>query len=299
MLSPAIDAFLQFIQNEKRYSVHTSLSYKNDLQQFSAFIAHQFGAEITLQNIQPTFIRTWLASLKKDEMSSKTVNRKISTLRSFFKYALKTKQIISNPLTTIVALKTPKRLVQYVEEKDMNALFAVQKNAPTDFTHCLEHLIIELFYATGMRVAELTNLKNSHVDLSNQMIKFWGKGNKQRIIPLHKNLIEQLKHYINLKNEIQVVEMNDVFFIQASGKPIYVKYVYLLVKKQLHNVTSIEKKSPHILRHSIATHLLQNGADLNAVKELLGHASLAATQVYTHHSIDRLKEIHKKFHPKA
>jgi integrase/recombinase XerC len=292
---PQAQSFLDYLKFEKRYSLHTIISYKTDLENFFAFIIKEFEAP-ALKDISAPIIRTWLANLKSEEKkSAKTINRKISTLKSFFKFLLKENAIAQTPMATIVSPKIGKRLPAFVEQKDMDTLFEYVE-FPDDHKGKTERLIILLFYSTGMRLSELINLKRSQLDASYSQIKILGKGNKERIVPVAKELMNELKNYISGNN---FSETNQYVFVNEKGKQLYPKYVYNLVKKNLASVTTIDKKSPHILRHSFATHLMNNGADLNAVKELLGHSSLAATQVYTHNTIEKLKEVFKKAHPKA
>jgi integrase/recombinase XerC len=293
-----IQKFLDYLRFEKRYSQHTIISYQNDLEQFFAFLS-QYG-EMEINAITASFIRSWLAELKGEKISSKSINRKISTLKSFFKFLMKQEVLKQTPMTTIVSPKINRRLPAFVEEKGTEMLFS------SDFSDVefednwigrTDKLILTLFYNTGMRLSELINLKERDIDADYSQIKVLGKGNKERIIPVSKKLINDIKNYINEK-PVKLEGIGEVF-VNEKGKALYAKYVYKTVKDYLDKVTTIEKKSPHVLRHTFATHLMNNGADLNAVKELLGHASLAATQVYTHNTIDKLKDIHKKAHPKA
>lgn len=292
---PQIQSFLNYLQFEKRYSQHTIVSYQNDLEQFFAFLQGQFSST-SLEKISASFIRSWLAELKQEKISSKTINRKISSLKSFFKYLLKQGIIAETPMTTIVSPKINKRLPSFIEQKDMETLFEHVEFTDDDKGRT-DRLIISLFYNTGMRLSELINLKKTQIDFANNQIKVLGKGNKERIIPLSQKLLQELKMHISEK-PAELKEINNVF-INKKGKPLYQKYVYNLVKENLSKVTTTKKKGPHILRHTFATHLMNNGADLNAVKELLGHSSLAATQIYTHNTIEKLKEVYKKAHPKA
>ena len=291
---PESTSFLNYLRFQKRYSQHTLVSYQNDLEQFLIFLSEEFDSPF-MQAVNAAMIRTWLASLKEGKLTSKSINRKISTLKSFFKFLMKEELIESTPMTTISAPKINKRLPVYVEEKDMKTLFDYVEFSD-DWKGKTERLIIQLFYYTGMRISELINLKEGQIDVSYSHIKVLGKGNKERIIPINKELLNDLLNYIGSKPED--ADTGNVF-VTERGKPLYAKQVYNLVKKNLATVTTVKKKSPHILRHSFATHLTNNGADLNAVKELLGHSSLAATQVYTHNSIEKLKEVFNKAHPKA
>jgi integrase/recombinase XerC len=235
--------------------------------------------------------------MRNDKISAKSLNRKISSLKSFFKHQLKIGEIKQSPLTTIVAPKVGKRLPSFVGEKDMGTLQYVE--FPDTWKGKTDKLLIELFYATGMRLSELIGLKTGQLDEANGQVKVLGKGNKERIIPISKDLVVQLKDYCSEKHKLYGKAPADNLFVNQKGSPLYPKYVYNVVKTNLSLVTTLQKKSPHVLRHTFATHLTNNGADLNAVKELLGHSSLAATQVYTHNTIDKLKSIYKNAHPKA
>lgn len=293
----SIQAFLDYLKFEKRYSRHTVISYQTDLIAFFDFIETQFGIS-DINYVKPTFIRTWLAGLKDDGMESKTINRKISSLKSFFKYQLKKGELQVSPMTTIISQKVSKRLPQYVEEKDISILFSYVE-FPDDWTGKTDRLLLQLFYNTGMRQAELVSLKESNIDAGNGAIKVLGKGNKERVLPVSKELMQSILQYIQSKRIELEISDNEVLLVNSKGVKLYPKYVYNSVKKYLTTVTTIDKKSPHVLRHSFATHLMNNGADLNAVKELLGHSSLAATQIYTHNTIEKLKDVYKKAHPKA
>lgn len=288
-----ITDFLDYIKFEKRYSQHTLISYQNDLEQFFGYLT-QFDSP-AIPNITATFIRSWLAELKGEEqLTAKSINRKISTLKSFFKYQLKKGVIKTSPMTAITAPKISKRLPQFVKENDIETLFN-HVEFTDDWKGRTSRLILLLFYSTGIRLSELVNLKETQVDHYNRQVKVLGKGNKERVIPVSAELIAELKKYIAESPQKECLNV----FINEKGKPLYPRYVYDAVKKHLAAVTTLDKKSPHILRHTFATHLMNNGADLNAVKELLGHSSLAATQVYTHNTIEKLKDVFKKAHPKA
>ena len=292
---PQIQIFLDYLKYEKRYSKHTIIAYQNDLEQFFQFLVSQFDAP-ELSTLTGSMIRSWLAEIKEDEISSKSINRKISSLKSFFKYQLKMGALLKSPMGTIIAPKVSKRLPMFVEQIDMDNLFKHQEFSD-DWKGRTERLVILLFYSTGMRLSELIQLKESQLDAAHNHLKVLGKGNKERIIPINKELIAQLQNYINEKPQKLAGITN--LFTTEKGKPLQPKSVYTFVKNKLSEVTTIKKKSPHILRHSFATHLMNNGADLNAVKELLGHSSLAATQIYTHNTIEKLKEVFNKAHPKA
>lgn len=289
-----IQSFLEYLQFEKRYSRHTLVSYQNDLEQFFTFLG-QYG-EISVGDITPSYIRSWLAELKSDRVASKSITRKISTLKSFFKFLVKHGIVTQSPMTTIVSPKVGKRLPVFVEEKNTQTLFS-HLDFPDSWSGKTERLVLLLFYQTGIRLSELIALKEQQIDFHYSQIKVVGKGNKERIIPVSKELLGEIKAYLDEK-PVRLENVEEVL-VSEKGKRLYPKYVYNAVKHYLGQVTTIEKKSPHVLRHTFATHLMNHGADLNAVKELLGHASLAATQIYTHNTIDKLKDIHKKAHPKA
>jgi integrase/recombinase XerC len=277
--------------------VHTIRSYGDDLIQFFDFLEIQYG-KLPLAEITLSFIRSWPASLKENKLTSKSINRKISSLRSFFKYLLKTGDIENTPMTNIIAPKVSKRLPSFVAEKDVDTLFQYIE-FPDSWEGLTDRLLLAIFYNTGIRLSELINLKENGVNESNNTIKVLGKGNKERIIPVSKALAAAINLYITEKNNQLTKPDRTILLVSSKGKKLYAKQVYNSVNKYLSAITTIDKKSPHILRHSFATHLANNGADLNAIKELLGHSSLAATQIYTHNTIEKLKDVHKKAHPKA
>jgi len=289
-----IQPFLDALKFEKRYSVHTLRAYQDDLVQFYAYLFAQFGT-VSLGEINAPMVRSWLASLKDGDMSAKSINRKISSLKSFFKHQLVTGLLSKTPMTGVRSPRIPKRLPVYVQQSEMETT-PVLPQGFDGFTH---HLLISIFYATGLRLSELISLKENDIDRYTRTLKVLGKGRKERIIPLGTALLAEIATYIAQKVSLKVEVDREVLLVRSTGKKLYEKYVYRAVQAYLSQVTTLSKKSPHVLRHSFATHLTNNGAELNAVKELLGHSSLAATQVYTHNSIDRLKEIHEKAHPKS
>jgi integrase/recombinase XerC len=293
---PVIQPFLDFIKFEKRYSRHTILAYQNDLVSFFDFLVMQYG-ETELSEITHTYIRSWLASLKDEEMKSKSINRKISSLRSFFRYQLKTGVIKKSPMLKVIAPKNEKRLPQFVADKDMATLFN-HVEFPSNWQGATERLLILILYNTGMRLSELTGLKVNQVDTSNCSLKVLGKGNKERVIPVKEELLREISNYIAFRASQGFTDQENLL-LSVKGRPLAPRQVYTIVKNYLSKVTTIEKRSPHVLRHSFATHLTNNGADLNAVKELLGHSSLASTQVYTHNTIEKLKNVYRQAHPKA
>jgi integrase/recombinase XerC len=294
---PVIQPFLDYLKFEKRFSPHTLLAYETDLISFFDYITVQYG-ETPLPQLTHTFIRSWLAQLKEDGLTAKSINRKISTLRSFFKFSLKHGRIVQSPMAKIIAPKNEKRLPQFVAERDMGTLLT-HVEFSDDWTGKTDRLLLLLFYNTGMRLSELIGLNHSSFNFSNNTVKVLGKGNKERIIPLNAALLDAVKEYEGLKKLLPVEVLAPNLLVTEKGKALQPRAVYNTVRKYLSLVTTIDKRSPHILRHTFATHLTNNGADINAVKELLGHSSLAATQVYTHNTIEKLKNIHQKAHPKA
>jgi integrase/recombinase XerC len=291
----ALQSFSSFLKFEKRFSQHTVIAYEKDLEDFFTYLDQEYGG-VALHEITHTFIRSWLVSLKESEMSSRSLNRKISTLKSFFKYMLKTGVLSQTPMSKIISPKNEKKLPQFVREDDITKLF--QLEFPNTWKGKTTRLALQLFYQTGMRVSEVVGLKENAVHASNGSIKVLGKGNKERIIPVNKNLLEEIQKYLDEKKK--TIETGSAeLLVDEKGKPLNARRVYDIVKNHLSQVTSVEQRGPHVLRHSFATHLTNNGAELNAVKELLGHSSLAATQVYTHNTIEKLKNVHKNFHPKG
>jgi integrase/recombinase XerC len=291
------ESFLQYLQIERRYSIHTVRSYSNDLDQFFSFL--------TSLNLQPdpelvTFhdIRAWIVSMLENKYSTVSVHRKISCLRVFFRFLRKEGVIKIDPLEKIVLPKRKKTLPVFVEEAALEKLLD-HYSFGDDFSGIRNRTIIEMLYSTGMRRSELIGLRNSDVDLQEGTVKVTGKRNKQRIIPLLRQFIQRLKEYIKLRDDAFASGTGDWFFVTDKGNKLYDKYVYNTVKSYLSYVTTIEKRSPHILRHTFATHMLNHGADLNSIKELLGHANLSATQIYTHNTFEKLKKIYKQAHPRA
>jgi integrase/recombinase XerC len=292
-----IQPFIDFLKYQKRYSTHTLIAYENDLITFFDFLQVQYNV-VDLTDISATFVRSWLASLKAANIESKSINRKISSLKSFFKHHIRIGTIAGSPMAAINTLKVKKRLPEYIEERDTQTLFA-HVEFSDDWEGKTGYLVLQLLYYTGIRRAELIQLKERHIDSSNQSIKVLGKGNKERVIPVDLPLMNSILIYMQSKKNELDAPNTDVLLVTKMGKPLNPRNVYSIVKRYLSEVTTIDKKSPHVLRHTFATHLMNNGADLNAVKELLGHSSLAATQIYTHNSIEKLKDVYKKAHPKA
>ncbi|MBS1759094.1 MAG: tyrosine-type recombinase/integrase [Bacteroidetes bacterium] len=293
---PAIDVFLEYLKFEKRYSPHTIVSYQTDLIDFYQFVDAQFG-NTPVSRIDHNMIRSWMARLKQNDLTTRTINRKVSALKSFFKFQLKNGLISVSPMLKVITPKNNKRLPVFIQEKDTQSLLQTLEVSTENWKSFNTQLLIALFYATGLRLSELINLKEKQIDFSRLQIKVLGKGNKERIIPISDKIAEQLRYYQSVRNRDIVV--SETLFVTEKGKKLYSKYAYLLVKSALEQVRTLEKKSPHVLRHTFATHLMNSGAELNAVKELLGHSSLAATQVYTHNTIEKLKYVYRKSHPKA
>ncbi len=296
-LIQSFDSFMEYLQFEKRYSSNTIISYRKDISDFFDFINANFD-DVELKYINHNFIRSWLASLKGKGLGAKSIKRKISSLKSFFKYQLKIESIEVSPMSKVISPKVGKRLPVFVKESETKNLIELLNSANEDWKTLNAKILISVFYATGMRLSELIGLKENQVDFSRSQIKVLGKGSKERVIPVSKGIVEMIKEYQQLKRK-EFEKTEDSLLVTEKGKKIYPKYAYLLVNKYLSESSTLEKKSPHILRHTFATHLMNNGADLNAVKELLGHSSLASTQVYTHNTIEKLKNVHKKAHPKS
>lgn len=291
------ESFLQFLKIEKRYSLHTIRSYQNDLDQFFTYIsANDMPGDPG--EISSHHIRAWIVSLMDNKISPVSIHRKISCLRVFFRYLRKEGKIKHDPLEKVILPKRKKRLPVFVGEAALDNLLD-NDNFGDDFNGIKNRTIIEMLYLTGMRRSELINLRINDIDLAEATVKVTGKRNKQRIIPLTNPFTVRLGEYIRLRRQVAGAENNEWFFVTEKGNKLYDKYVYNVVKGYLSMVTTIEKKSPHILRHTFATHMLNHGADLNAIKEFLGHANLSATQVYTHNTFEKLKKIYKQAHPRA
>ena len=289
--------FENYLQLEKKYSIHTVKAYVNDILFFQEFIVINFDEEI-LENVNYSLIRSWIVALVDSGISNSSVNRKIQSLKAYYKFLLKTNQIVQSPLLKHKALKTPKILQIPFSEKELDTVLN-NLEFEDNFDGVRNKLIIDLFYATGIRRAELVNLKLYDVDLHNSTIKVLGKRNKERIIPILNILHNQIIKYISYRTQIVAAEPNEYFFLLKNGVKLNDSFVYRLINYYFSTVSEKVKKSPHILRHTFATHLLNNGASLNSVKELLGHASLASTQVYTHSSMAELKKVYSNAHPRS
>jgi len=292
----AISNFVDYLRFEKRFSEHTVLAYQNDLKQFTAFLSAE-GESLVLNEIIAVQIRSWLVKLLEEGIEPRSVNRKITALKTFFKYALKNKWINTNPMLKVVSPKVAKKLPVYVAAERLDFLLD-RAEFPNDFDGRRDHLIIELLYGTGMRRAELLGLTVDDVDFRNKQLKVTGKRNKQRIIPLFDHLLEQIKEFLTAREEINY-QHSDWLFLDSKGRALYPDKIYRIVRRYLSLISTQSKRSPHVLRHSFATEMLNKGADLNSIKEILGHANLSATQVYTHNSIEKLREVYKKAHPRG
>jgi integrase/recombinase XerC len=289
-------SFLDYMKFEKRYSPHTLEAYGNDLDQFSRFLSLECSLDAP-EGATHLLIRSWIVKLMEEGIGPRSVNRKITTIRSFYKYLMRQGVVKHNPLIRIQGPKSPSRLPVFVEEDKMQELLN-NVDFGSGFEGNLKKLIVEIFYGTGMRRSELVNLQLKDVDTYNATLKVLGKRNKERLIPIGKILLEQLKAYLKMRENIAEKE-EPCLLVHEDGKKLNENFVYGLINHYLGMVTTLDKKSPHVLRHTFATHMLNNGADLNAIKEILGHANLSATQIYTHNSIEKLKNIHKQAHPKA
>lgn len=288
------DKFFRYLQFEKRFSPHTIVSYKKDVQQFSDFLEKQYE-EKDLKAATHFYIRSWIVSLIDSKMQARSVNRKISALRSLYRFLVKEGMIETSPMKKIVAPKIPSRLPHFIHQEKMTDVFAEQF-FDDSFAGRQEKIILEILYCTGMRRAELAGLKDSDIDFGQGVIRVLGKRNKERLIPMLPGLACSLKKYMDEKNSLN---NSNHLLVSNKSVPLTVQKIYSVVKKHLTSAGTPGKKSPHVIRHTFATHLLNNGADINAIKEILGHASLAATQVYTHNTIEQLKNIYKQAHPKA
>ncbi len=310
----ATQRFLNYLEFEKRFSKNTVISYQKDMEQFAGFLKHQFEVE-SPEEATATMVRSWMVQLKEHDGAARSINRKLSCLRSFFKFCMRNGLVAKSPLYNIKAVKTPKRLPVFVEGEKIDKLldgdFTIrqkdketktvteQQGFPDGFEGQRDKLLLDLFYFTGMRVSELTGLSPMSFDASAQNLKVLGKRAKERIIPLTPEMAAELSAYINALQQQGYAGADKYLFFTDKGQPATRQQVYKLVNKYLGAVTTLKKKSPHVLRHTFATHMLDNGAPINDIKEILGHASLAATQVYTHNTIEKLKEAYRKAHPRA
>ena len=292
-----IKAFLEYLLLERNYSERTISSYGSDLREFEDYLK-KTDAELDFTKVHADHVRGWIASLMDNGKAATYVNRKLSSLRSFYRFLLRRKEVTVNPMVKIVGPKKKKPLPSFVREKDMDRLLD-ELSFGEGFEGCRDRIILELFYATGMRLSELIGLNDVDVDFSARLIKVTGKRNKQRLIPFGDELAEDLLIYIKVRNETFPEKETDAFFVCKSGKRVYPMQVYRLVKRNLSKVVTLKKRSPHVLRHTFATAMLNDNAELKAVQELLGHESLATTEVYTHATFEELKKVYEQAHPRA
>ncbi len=288
--------FIRYLRFEKRYAQHTLTAYHKDLSQFREYLDQQFPVA-DVHEISHFHIRSWLATLTDQGLAARSVNRKISSLNSFFQFLLRQQVLTKNPVRKLHALRLPERLPTYIKEKEAELLFE-ELQFGEGLKGATDRLICELLYQTGMRRNELIQLKETDIEWGLHQIRILGKGNKERLVPVSTEMQGRLKEYIKLKKDTVSHDHHHLLVLE-NGKPLYPDYVYSTVKNYLSLVTTLKKKSPHVLRHSFATHLLNKGANIQAIKDLLGHSSLAATQIYAHNNIDKLKEIHKLNHPRG
>lgn len=290
-----IESFLKYLQYEKNYSMHTVESYRNDLTQFQVFLGE--SDSFNPQTVDSVTARHWIVSLMDEGYSPRSVNRKLSSLKSFFRYLYRNKYVESNPLRSVVGPKVNKQLPYFVKDSDMETL--LKDWGDDTFDTCRDMAILDVFYSTGIRCAELVGLKNIDVDFGSRLLKVKGKRNKERLIPFSDNLAETLSVYIQRRDEEIENRDAEALFVRKKGKALSNSFVYNIVHKRLQEIPNLTKRSPHVLRHTFATSMMNNGADLNAVKELLGHASLSSTEVYTHTTFEELKKAYHQAHPRA
>jgi integrase/recombinase XerC len=292
------ERFFNYLANEKRYSANTLTAYRTDIEQFSVYLKSAYHID-EISQVTHQMIRSWIVEMMSQGDTARTINRKLSTLKTLFRFFRKEGITSDNPLQRILSPKTGKRLPEFVSQEHMNLLLDEIK-FEEGFKGLCDRLIIEILYFTGMRLSELIELKLSDTDLNQKQFKVCGKGNKERIIPFGKELEEKISGYFQIRKNVSVKrECFDYLLITDKGKKLNRQYVYRMVNTYLGRVSTLKKKSPHVLRHTFATHMLDNGADLNSIKDILGHSSLAATQVYTHNSIEKLKKVYNQAHPRA
>ncbi|NQD70138.1 tyrosine-type recombinase/integrase [Sphingobacterium shayense] len=289
-------SFLNFLKFEKRYSIHTINAYSHEIDTYVSFLESQ---SLALEHATFRDVRAYLSQLKENGRQATSINRSISSLRSYYKFLLREGLVAASPMVLIHALKTGKKLPVVIEQDKMVHLLDEGHTRPNDFEHARDFVVLELLFGTGIRLSELLNIKERDIDTYNRRVLILGKRNKERLVPIHQTLMEEITQYLKLKYSQEFKNNSSHLIVTNVGKQAYPKLIYRIVQHYLAQITSQKKRSPHVLRHSFASTLLNNGADLNAIKELLGHAGLAATQVYTHNSVERLKTVYKQAHPKA
>lgn len=291
------EKFINYLRNERNYSSHTEISYLKDLTQFENFIIEECHSFNPAQ-IERDHIRMWIAHLVEQGVKSTSVNRKLSALKTFFKYLEREEIVSKNPAEQVSGPKKSKKLPSFANDNDLSKILETKDDSPEDFDTARNTFILYFLYVTGMRRIELINLKDSDIDFYSKNIRVLGKRNKERIIPLADTTVEKLKEYIDIRNR-EIENKSPYLFVKNNGDPLYPKMVYNIVREQLEEIPTLSKKSPHVLRHSFATEMLNNGAEINAVKELLGHSSLASTEIYTHVTFDELVKVYNNAHPRA
>ncbi|MGY6648443.1 tyrosine-type recombinase/integrase [Wenyingzhuangia sp. IMCC45574] len=291
-----LSKFIDYLLLERNYSKHTVVAYKKDIENFFLFVEKEYQVKHP-QEVDYMFVRAWVVSLNKDQISNRSINRKITSLKSFYNFLLKIEQVKINPVAQQKSLKTEKKAMIPFSEKEIEEAFLVEDDDYSDFEKVRNKMMIHLLYATGMRQAELIGLEVQDVDLKSKTLKVLGKRNKERIIPIYREICQELEVYLNERSKINNTVKN--LFITNRGAKLYPSLVYRVINSYFSKVSTKQKKSPHVLRHSYATDLVNNGADLNSVKELLGHSNLAATQVYTHNSLEKLKQVYNQAHPRS
>lgn len=291
------EKFIQYLRYEKNYSSLTEISYLKDLTQFQEFVTAECGAT-DWKEIDSDMIRIWISQLMEEGMKARSVNRKLSALKSFFRYLKRNDVVRQNPAEQVSGPKITKRLPTFVNNDDLNKVIDDPLAYDDDFRGHRDRFLIELFYLTGMRQAELISLKDSDIDFSHNTLRVTGKRNKQRLIPFSDETKEKLRLYIERRNH-EIANKSPFLFVKEDGNPLYPRLVYRVIHKHLDSIPTLSKKSPHVLRHSFATGMLNNGAEINAVKELLGHSSLASTEIYTHVTFEELKKVYHTAHPRA
>jgi integrase/recombinase XerC len=293
----SITSFIDYLKYQKRYSDHTVKAYESDVSEFQLFLKHNHDFT-HWEEVNASLVREWLVHLSEERISSRSINRKISTLKSFFKFLIRDQVIEVNPMLKVVSPKQSKKLLRVVAEEEMSLLLD-EYDFPEGERAGRERMIMLTFYNTGIRLSELINLRVGDFDLDQQRLKVLGKRNKERVLPLSDSFVGEINLYLEEEMQNRALTKDSWFFVTQKQKKLYPKLVYTIANKYISSVSGIEKKSPHVLRHSFATHMLNRGADLNSIKELLGHSNLSATQVYTHNSIDQLKEMYNQAHPRS